>query len=60
MPADWHAYCQFTGGLGTSRTKQLLGAYITGEMDGSASAGFAVTARDVEQWPARRMFLADL
>jgi hypothetical protein len=41
------------GGRGTSRTRRLLGAYITGEIDGRASAGFAVTAR--EQRPARRI-----
>jgi len=44
VPADWHARCQFTGDLGTSPTRQLLGAYITGENDGRACAGIAATA----------------
>src|SRR5258708_14991933 len=39
VPADRHACCQFTRGLGTPRTRQLSKSYTTSEMDGRASAG---------------------
>src|SRR6266478_3717876 len=38
VPADRHACCQFTRGLGTPRTRQLSKSYTTGEIGGRVSA----------------------